>query len=891
LLIVSSEKGMPYKTHTLMDFLAKRTEGEKKTVDEIHVEEEQLPKVKTKANGDEEVKSIPPSYLVSVTYDGEKGAVCLKLYNEAEQKIYLWYDNTGYKPYCLSDLPPEKVKEIPGIVNHPGFQQLEVVEKYDPLNYVKRVMTKIVAKDPLSIGGRVGNSIRDILPKAWEADIKFHENYVFDRGLKIGMPYKVEEGKLIPVEYELPDETVKTIKSVFKDEPEEYMEYVIRWLSLLELRVPKIARLAVDIEVAGEVATRIPNPKEAKDPIVAVSLIGSDGLRKVMLLRREGVEEGVADVDAEIEYFDNERDLILKVFDYFRMYPFILTFNGDDFDLPYLYYRAKKLGIEADKIPIERGRDSTLIKNGVHIDLYKFFFNRSIQVYAFGQKYRENTLDEIGEALLGKGKVEIETPISELTYMELAKYCLRDSEIVYELTSMNNDLVMKLILVLARITSTPVEDLTRQGISNWIRNMMLYEHRMRGWLIPRKEDLLAVKGKITTKAIIEGKKYRGGEVITPKPGVHFNVAVLDFQSMYPSIVRQYNISYETLNCNHQECRSKIVPGTTHWICTKERGLTSLLIGSLKDVRVKWYKPRSKDKSLPPEVREWYNVVQSSLKVILNASYGVFGAENFALYCPTVAEAITSIGRYVITKTVEKAESLGVEVIYGDTDSLFLKSPTKSQIEELMNWAEKELGMELDIDRIYRYVVLSSRKKNYLGVYQDGTVDVKGLTGKKRHIPDFIKEAFMEMMKILGSVNSFEDFEKAKESIIELYKESYNRIKRGNVPIDKLAFKVMLSRPPEGYVKTTPQHVKAALLLKQKGFDVRAGDIISFVKVVTDPGVKPVQLIRNPSEIDADKYIEYLESTFEQVLDALDIDLISMAGSRSLWSFMPSKKQK
>lgn len=878
---------MPSKTHTLMDFLStKKAEVEKKIANETSIKEEQKPKPILNEN----VENIPPSYLVSATYDGERGVVCLKMYNEAEQKIYLWYDNTGYKPYCLSDLPPEKVREVPGIITHPGFQCLEVVEKYDPLNYEKKTMTKIVAKDPLSIGGRVGNSIRDILPKAWEADIKFHENYIFDRRLKIGMLYKVENGKLIPVEHELPNEKLGLIKSVFKDEPKEYMEYVIRWLNLLELRVPKITRLAVDIEVASEVATRVPNPKEAKEPIIAVSLVGSDGLRKVMLLKREGVEEGVLDVDAEIEYFNDEKELILKTFEYLKKYPFILTFNGDDFDLPYLYYRAKKLGIGEDKIPIERGRDSTLIKNGIHIDLYKFFFNKSIQVYAFGQKYRENTLDEIGEALLGMGKIDIEVPVSELTYRELAKYCLRDSEIVYGLTSMNNDLVMNLIMVLARITSTPIEDLTRQGISNWIRNMMLYEHRIRGWLIPRKEDLLAVKGKITTKAIIEGKKYRGGEVITPKPGVHFNVAVLDFQSMYPSIVRQYNISYETLNCNHPECRSKVVPGTTHWICSKEKGLTSLLIGSLKDVRVKWYKPRSKDKSLPPEVREWYNVVQSSLKVILNASYGVFGAENFALYCPTVAEAITSIGRYVITKTVEKAESLGVEVVYGDTDSLFLKSPTKNQVEELMSWVEKELGMELDIDRVYRYVVLSSRKKNYLGVYYDGTVDVKGLTGKKRHIPEFIKDAFMEMMKILGSVNSFEDFEKAKGSIVELYKESYTKIKRGEVPIDKLAFKIMLSKPPEKYEKTTPQHVKAALLLKQRGIDVRAGDIISFVKVITDPGVKPVQLVRSPNEIDTDKYIEYLESTFEQVLDALDIDLISIVGSKSLWSFMPFKKQ-
>ncbi|RLI28801.1 type B DNA-directed DNA polymerase, partial [Candidatus Bathyarchaeota archaeon] len=180
---------------------------------------------------------------------------------------------------------------------------------------------------------------------------------------------------------------------------------------------------------------------------------------------------------------------------------------------------------------------------------------------------------------------------------------------------------------------------------------------------------------------------------------------------------------------------------------------------------------------------------------------------------------------------------------------------------------------------------------YIGVYPDGRIDVKGLTGKKRHIPDFIKEAFMEMMKILGSVKTIEDFEDAKKRIIELYKERYSKIKHGEVPPEKLAFRVTLSKPPERYVKTTPQHVKAALLLKQKGFDVKAGDIISFVKVVTSPGVKPTQLVRDTREIDADKYIEYLESTFEQVLDALDISLTTIVGSRSLWSFVPSKTKR
>jgi DNA polymerase elongation subunit (family B) len=76
-------------------------------------------------------------------------------------------------------------------------------------------------------------------------------------------------------------------------------------------------------------------------------------------------------------------------------------------------------------------------------------------------------------------------------------------------------------------------------------------------------------------------------------------------------------------------------------------------------------------------------------VILNASYGVFGAASFDLYCPPVAEATAAIGRHSITQILNRAEGLGIQVLYGDTDSLFLKNPSKEQIEELARWTERK----------------------------------------------------------------------------------------------------------------------------------------------------------------------------------------------------------
>jgi DNA polymerase I len=103
-------------------------------------------------------------------------------------------------------------------------------------------------------------------------------------------------------------------------------------------------------------------------------------------------------------------------------------------------------------------------------------------------------------------------------------------------------------------------------------------------------------------------------------------------------------------------------------------------------------------------------------------------------------------------------------------------------------------------------------------------------------------------------------------------------------LSDLAFNVVLGEELEHYTKTTPQHVKAAKMLKEKGIELRAGDLISFVKVVKNPHVKPVELATK-SEIDVDKYVAYLHSTFDQVLDALGLDFDEIIGLTKLERFM------
>ncbi len=1248
--------------------------------------------------------TIPPSYLVSIGYDGSLRKCFLRLYEPKSHKIYFWFDDSGHKPYCFSKQTVGELQKVDAIARNPGFDHFEEETKFDALRSQQVRVAKIVAKDPLTIGGKPTGSMRDAIT-AWEADIKYVENYIYDRGLEPGMMYEFKDKHLSAVNYQLPEQATKEINSLFQDESSEYKGLANEWMRLLECPVPQYRRVAVDIEVYQPVESRVPDPELSEYPVTCASLVSSDGASRVLILRREGTPEGQATLPAAVkpEFYDTEEDLLLALFQAFLEYPIVVTFNGDDFDLKYLYHRAQRIGFRNEEIPIELGRDVAFLKYGVHIDLYKFFFNRSIQIYAFGQKYRENTLDAVGAALIDTPKVEIKS-VSRASYQELAAYCYRDSEIVLNLTSFNDDLVMKLMTALSRISYMTLDDVSRQGVSGWIRSIMFCHHRKRGYLIPRRDEILEVKGQTATEAVIKGKKYKGAIVVEPKPGVHFNVAVLDFASLYPSIIKIWNLGYETVRCPHEDeaCRRNLIPGTPHWVCKKKRGLESLLIGSLRDLRVKRYKLRAKDPNLPPTVQSWYKIVSDALKVVLNAcftadtevltpfgprlitdlkvgdevytlneksgtveikpivqcqhfvydghlveirnrfvdwkvtdnhelylgrrifdkgksrfrfskskalpeirqpgrrylfqhsalqsatdggafarislwssvpsdeklicirpneawdrkfsqssrfyhheftrrlehsktgrfyrttravidaiavspetferkykcrlevnnfeghggrtpwsfepqaffelvgwyvsegsiqirqsnrgfrlarivisqnprhrqnrrlitstirklglapriwqggiafssrimaeflrdecgtgsrekrlprfvfqapvqlrralleslmrgdgniernyystvsprlavdfqhlaftlgvesaitteplrsghiiyrikmfgryhhvlrknhfkitpakqldvycitaqdnhtvyagrnhklgwigqSYGVFGADNFALYCPPVAEATAAIGRHVITQALQKAQELNLEVFYGDTDSIFLGGQDTDSLTKLIEWSRVQLKMELEIDKNYRYLALSSRKKNYFGVMPDGSVDIKGLTGKKRHIPEFLHGAFYQMVSTLSEVKSPADIETAKAKITEIVKRCYLKLRNKEYILQELAFSMMMSRTPEHYTKTTPQHVKAARQLQQAGSEMKPGDIISFVKVRGEPGVKPVQLARL-DEVDTEKYIEYIRGTFEQVLDALGVEFEDLAGVKKLESF-------
>ena len=161
----------------------------------------------------EKIETMLPSMLVSATYDGPSKSAILKFYEPTQQKLFLWKDEIGHKPYCYSKLSPE---ELDFLQEREDVLEIKTVKKHDFINDKDIDVSKIVVDNPLSIGGNYGESIRNQI-ETWESDIKYYETYLYDREFIVGKYYEVTDGLLKPHNMEISDEVKLALKSLLWD--------------------------------------------------------------------------------------------------------------------------------------------------------------------------------------------------------------------------------------------------------------------------------------------------------------------------------------------------------------------------------------------------------------------------------------------------------------------------------------------------------------------------------------------------------------------------------------------------------------------------------------------------------------------------------------------------
>jgi DNA polymerase elongation subunit (family B) len=431
--------------------------------------------------------------------------------------------------------------------------------------------------------------------------------------------------------------------------------------------------------------------------------------------------------------------------------------------------------------------------------------------------------------------------------------------------------------LLSRIANLPISKTYRNHtVSDWIRSMLNTYYRANNILIPNAEELTLgdTRNRVT-----------GALTIAPESGTYFNMHILDFESLYAGCIDVFNLSYETMRCDHPECQTNMVPSLDYNVCTKHRGIYSALTGALRHLRIRLFKPLSKSNS--SEVDKNMKAASSILKLFLVSCYGVT-IRIHGLASPLLAEATTSYGRYVLQSSWDMAKSNGLKPRYGDTDSVFLDNPSEQDVSRLIRSVQERFELELAPDRVYSVCVLSSAKRAYFGISPSGEPEIKGLSIAKSNSPQFFQRTFQKCLtKLAEGHRSPNEFELAKKRVPAVVREAVRELREGRVDLSELEYRIELRDDPQEKLrsKILPQPYQAAWLLLLEGKRLTSGEIVNFVKVRPfrfqgrHLTVKPTSQA-SPREINVDDYVRNLMSSLSQTFKPMSIEIDASEASLS-----------
>ncbi|MCP8308407.1 MAG: hypothetical protein H3Z54_06895 [archaeon] len=420
----------------------------------------------------------------------------------------------------------------------------------------------------------------------------------------------------------------------------------------------------------------------------------------------------------------------------------------------------------------------------------------------------------------------------------------------------------------------------------WTSNRIIdsrncYELMKKGYVIPKDTGYFEHIRPI--KELIERDK--GGMIISPRIGiVHENVAELDFESEYPNIIVHYGLSYETV--------------TTEGIVKKKDAILPHVTKNALERRLYFKRLR---KIFPKDSFEWLYCEQrqNALKLILVCLYGTSGCCWNRFGNVLAFEEINRKSREIMIKTKDFVQSLGYEIIYADTDSVFVKKDgdKKEDYEELAKKISEHIGLPISLDHHYKFLLLlplesdpsmrMEAQKHYFGMLYNGEIIARGIELRRHDTPKFIKDFQIKLIQTLFDCKDAKEVcTIGYERALRLVTEAIDKVMLGEVPIEELIISKILRRPIAKYRSIFP-HVSAAIQLASKGKKVKEGEFIDFIFVNANHHnplcrVLAYELASSNINHDKDKYRD-------MILDAAETVLSTFGFSREMFGLRPSTR--
>ncbi|MBI2147862.1 DNA polymerase II [Candidatus Woesearchaeota archaeon] len=669
-----------------------------------------------------------------------------------------------------------------------------------------------LAKIVLDIPGDV-KKLRDQFEASniacYEADIRFVTRFLIDHGIRgaLSISGEFKKGEYVDRIYESP---------IIAPAP--------------AAPLPTLDVLSLDIETDIEGGN-----------ILCLSLYGKKGSSSLIV--SDTSVEGAVACKEEKEMLERFRDEVI------RYDPDILTgWNVVDFDFAVLRARFQHY-----KIPFRLGRtdwDCQLtIQSSFFMTSRAEFPGRQVldgidllkSSFIKLQDYKLNTAAKkfLGKEKLiaGPGRHEEIQALFKSNKKRLIDYNLLDAKLAYEILEASN--VISLAIQRSLLTGMQL-DRVNSSIAS-LDFVYLLETQKRG---------MAVR----TKPVSErGERIKGGFVRESKPGIYESIVVLDFKSLYPSIIRTFNIDpllFVPSGEEKQYAKGELIESPNHAFFKRTEGILPELLEKLWAERDEAKKNKDQLASL-------------AIKILMNSFFGVLANPMCRFYNLDMANAITHFGQYFIKMTAQRIEEMGYEVIYGDTDSVFVNSKATSEeeaavigkkIQDSINsyYAEmvaREYGrknfMELQFEKVYLKFLMPrirgtelGAKKRYAGILKKGGDHVLDFVGMEFVRSDWTELAKKFQMEFLDKVFK-------KEDVTGYVTQFIKDLKKGKYD-SMLIYRKSLTKGVSEYTKTTPPHVKAARML-----DKVENNMVEYYMTVDGP--QPIQ--KKKSSIDYDHYID------------------------------------
>ena len=713
---------------------------------------------------------------MDLNYETRHGepAICLWGISSEDKRIAIF---TDYEPYFYlvpkdSQNPSDLITRLTTEKPHPAIKAATVTKK------------RLLGKDQLVI--RVSCSDADSVEKCARQCVKaLRAQGSFEEKIRPATKYQMDRQLKTCEWYEMKVEQVENqdsleVDAVYraKSDPERTGK----------TQRPPLRLLAFTLLAVGSLGS--PNPD--RDPVQEIAWASSQAGNTT-----SGHASG-----SEKEIISRFSEAVSK-----PRSDFVFSFDGRRFNWPYLIKRA-----ETNKTQLKIGRDGGpprqslyghfSITGRANVDLADF----AGDPYDVKEKSLESVLRFLGI------NPTLAQPIDENEYYthwstsELRLKLERRIEANTENTMELGKDALDYIIELSSLSGLPPDQVLAAAVGFRVDNYMMMEAHKLWELIPDRNDLPVIP-------------YRGAIVLKPAVGLHENVAVVDFSSMYPSLMVKYNISPDSIT-DDKDPDAFSVPEVGWRFRRQPPGLYAIVLGKLLDERKRLKQEVAR---LSKGSREYrlLKARERAVKIITNATYGYAGWAGSRWYSKQVAESAAALGRDTINKAIAMAKDLGLRVLYGDTDSLFVRND-KAVVERFLKKIMEELGLEISLSHVYERILFTEAMKKYAGLKLDGDVDVVGMEAIRGDWSELAKDVQNNVLRML-----LED--RTPTRAVEFVSRLTRELKQASMPISQFTIWKTLTKRPGEYEVHAP-HVEAAKKLLEQGWTIGPGDRVGYVIV-------------------------------------------------------------